>query len=721
MALSNYTTTSFTSNGSVDIPANAQDITVEMRGSKGSSGQSGGGGAGSGGNGRQGKFSLPNYQERTLSFTFKDGGAKGGGGTWSEQVTVPATCNATSNISANWSSNGVLKVSGAGHANITINQSTNDNPDTAGTSFTNANINSNYNSSSASFTFNNGNFSDSARFQAGDVQFNINGLQKPLQRFNNNQCLSLRDGDGNDTNTSFCIGTIDQKTYSYDCSYYVTNNYTGYDGGKGGKAAIMSDSYAGGILAVAGGGGGGGGGHTKNSKSGGSGNAAASFGAAAISSTCNGSAGATDNQGGGGGGGAGVCPDAAGGSGGTPNGSGGTGGNGGISAYNSSYISITQNTTTSDANPSASVKYRTITPEIDSFTTSKSTMINDGTDGITLKWSTTDAIDVDLKGNNNNDPTYGTSYVDVAVDNTSGTFRQPTDDIQYTLRACTYGDVCVTQSVFITVYQLPTSNFYALDPEITIGTGGTTLEWQLTGDGLSAEIDQGIGAILATGSQAINPSQTTTYTLSLTSLGGDLTDSVTVKVFQIPQLQVSYPSNVDYDLDFDIDVKTKYCNNGVTMTVTQFYFGTDGGLTGDVIDIVYDLGADGSAEFQTDFRQIVQTVSPAWNDLGPYRLDIAISAGGSGGVKNDSKTFMVVIDLMPDPVVIPENSDEIPETDPVVSPDETKSGFVGSPVIPITGVDIPVEIRADKPIRVRFDPDDPNNESSWKKVRQYSP
>lgn len=720
MALSNYTTSNFASAGSIDIPGNAQDITVTLKGQKGSSGASGGGGAGSGGSGRQGKFSLPNYQERTLSFTFKGGGSGGDGGAWSEQVTVPQTCNANSNISANWSANGVLKVSGAGNANITINQSTDDNPDTAGTSFSNANINSNYNNSSASFSFANGNFSDSARFQSGDVQFNINGLQKPLQRFNNNQCLKLRDGDGDDTNTSFCIGTIDQKSYSYDCTYYVTNNYTGYAGGQGGSCVIMSDSYSGGILAVAGGGGGGGGGHTKNSKSGSSGNAAASFGAASISNTCKGSDGTTDNQGGGGGGGGGVCPAASGGAGGTPNGSGGGGGNGGISAYNSSYITITQNTTTTSANANATVKYRTISPEIDSFTVNKNTMINNGTDSITLKWSTTDAIDVDLKGNAN-DSTYGASYVDVAVDNTSGLVRQPTDDIQYTLRACSYGDVCITASVFITVYQVPTSNFYALDEEITIGTGGTTLEWVLTGDGVNAEIDQGIGAILTTGSQAINPSQTTTYTLSLTSLGGDLTDSVTVKVFQIPQLQVSYPAEVFYDVDFDVEVKTKFCNNGGNMTVKQYYFSNTGELSGDVVDIVYDLGADASAEFQADFREITQTVEPAWNDLGPYRLDILIQMGGSGGAVNDSITKMVIIDMKPNPFSIPLSPDELPSAEPVLSPDDTKSGFVGSPIIPITGIDIPVEIVADKPIKVRFDPDDPNLESSWNDVRPYTP
>ena len=442
--------------------------------------------------------------------------------------------------------------------------------------------------------------------------------------------------------------------------------------GKGGKAVIVKENRGSGnvTIAVAGGGGGGGGGHNKGNKSGAAGKTAGAFNAtSSIGNICQGGVGTTDPQGGGGGGGAGVCPEAPGGAGGTPNGTGGKGGKGGKSRYNTSYISSFNSTsTTSSVNANGNVKYRTITPEIDSFTTSKVTMINDGTDGITLKWQTTDAISVQLKADNSNDSVYGNTYKNVAIDNGTGLFRQPTDDLTYILKACTYGNVCTTQQVYITVYQLPTSNFYADDETITIGTGGTTLGWELTGDGVNAQIDKGIGAILLTGTQPINPSSTTTYTLSLTSFGGDLTDSVTVTVYQIPQLQVSYPVNVAYDVDFDIITKTKFCNNGVTMTVKQYYYSNTGTLTGNIVDIVYDLGSDGSSEFQADFREVTQTVSPAYNDLGPYRLDISIQAGGDGGAINDSKTFMVIIDMMPDPIVIPPNPDELPDTDPVISP-----------------------------------------------------
>ena len=81
---------------------------------------------------------------------------------------------------------------------------------------------------------------------------------------------------------------------------------------------------------------------------------------------------------------------------------------------------------------------------------------------------------------------------------------------------------------------------------------------------------------------------------------------------------------------------------------------------------------------------------------------------------------MVNIDRTPNPFTIPPNPDEPPEEDPVLSPDDTKSGFVGSPVILIDDIDIPVEISADEPIQVRFDPDDPEVDANWKNLRQYN-
>ena len=58
--------------------------------------------------------------------------------------------------------------------------------------------------------------------------------------------------------------------------------------------------------------------------------------------------------------------------------------------------------------------------------------------------------------------------------------------------------------------------------------------------------------------------------------------------------------------------------------------------------------------------------------------------------------------------------DELPE-DQVEAPDvET---VLSDPIV-VTGIDIPVTIKSNFPIQVRFDDDDPDLESNWKDVQQ---
>ena len=89
-------------------------------------------------------------------------------------------------------------------------------------------------------------------------------------------------------------------------------------------------------------------------------------------------------------------------------------------------------------------------------------------------------------------------------------------------------------------------------------------------------------------------------------------------------------------------------------------------------------------------------------------------ASGCGGtVFAEAVTVNVNIDQLPDLINIPDSLDQIP-LDQVESPEDD---VVLSDPILITDIDIPVEIKADLPIQVRFDNDDPNLESSWNDVR----
>jgi len=75
----------------------------------------------------------------------------------------------------------------------------------------------------------------------------------------------------------------------------------------------------------------------------------------------------------------------------------------------------------------------------------------------------------------------------------------------------------------------PTGTFTATPSSIAAG-GTSTLDWNISGS-TSVSIDNGIGAVAATGSQIVTPAATTTYKLTATASGGaTLTISVTVTV-----------------------------------------------------------------------------------------------------------------------------------------------------------------------------------------------
>jgi len=72
--------------------------------------------------------------------------------------------------------------------------------------------------------------------------------------------------------------------------------------------------------------------------------------------------------------------------------------------------------------------------------------------------------------------------------------------------------------------------------------------------------------------------------------------------------------------------------------------------------------------------------------------------------------------MLPDAVTIPDSLEQLPE-DQVEAPDiET---VLSSPIV-IDDIDIPVEIKANEPIQVRFDDADPDLNTSWYNVREIS-
>lgn len=238
-----------------------------------------------------------------------------------------------------------------------------------------------------------------------------------------------------------------------------------------------------------------------------------------------------------------------------------------------------------------------------------------------------------------------------------------------------------------------------------------TLEWTTGGDNEDGTILQQDGltlqAVLNNSQLDVSPNETTTYSIVTSGSGGIATSDLVVEVYQPPQLTVSFPTDTDWGVDFDLSVETNYANTSVSATYIARYF------DGTTETIVVNGDPNNSASIQED---LVQDLGPEipWSPLGPETIDATVSISGTGGTYSETETIVVNIDRLPDNINVPVNFDELPN-DEVESPDDET--VVSDPIV-ITGIDIPVEIKSDHPIQVRFDDDDPTLASSWKDVQE---
>ena len=111
-----------------------------------------------------------------------------------------------------------------------------------------------------------------------------------------------------------------------------------------------------------------------------------------------------------------------------------------------------------------------------------------------------------------------------------------------------------------------------------------------------------------------------------------------------------------------------------------------------------------AAEIVTNFIPNI-----TWNDQGPFAIQYSFTANGSGGQEIESITVGVDLDLMPLSVNAPSSIDQLPGAE-VLSPDDET--IISDPMM-IENIDIPVEVKATKPIQVRFDDQD-----TWHDLRK---
>jgi hypothetical protein len=330
----------------------------------------------------------------------------------------------------------------------------------------------------------------------------------------------------------------------------------------------------------------------------------------------------------------------------------------------------------------------------------------------TLSWSVTgvsvDEITID-QGVGNVFPL--TTFDENGV-GTGSIVVNPTVTRTYTLTAKNFGGAqgsVTTSAVIITVYEPTVANITAIPNPITVGQTAN-LQWTVTGDATDATISPAItpnGDVLLSSNADVSPNVTTRYTLNASGPGGTDEDFVDVVVCQIPTVAGNFPVNLDYGEQFEVEVTYSNASSGAGVTIT--YINTEGATTSETRSI----GTSTSDEDNTEDTVTFESNIP-WNDFGPETIQYQLFASGCGGtVFASSTTVNVEIDQLPDLFNIPDSLDQIPE-DEVRAPEDDV--VLSDPII-VTDIDIPVEIKSDKPIQVRFDNDDPNLETSWNNVR----
>jgi hypothetical protein len=195
------------------------------------------------------------------------------------------------------------------------------------------------------------------------------------------------------------------------------------------------------------------------------------------------------------------------------------------------------------------------TPIINSFSATPTSITVGGSSD--LSWSVTDATTVTINQSVGSVASTGTTAVTPATTTT------------YTLTA-TNASGSVTATATITVNPVTTAptinSFSALPSTITVGES-SNLSWSVT-DAITVIIDQSVGSVASTGTTAVSPTTSTTYTLTATNAAGSVTASVTVVVTTVPPAEhtVTLKPNVD---------ESGYVRDTGQMTPKYMYVGDD--------------------------------------------------------------------------------------------------------------------------------------------------
>jgi len=289
---------------------------------------------------------------------------------------------------------------------------------------------------------------------------------------------------------------------------------------------------------------------------------------------------------------------------------------------------------------------------------------------------------------------------------TGSTTVFPTQTTTYVLTAVgTPGNGSTGRTVQVRVL-IPPIVTLSLNPTSIISGQCSTLSWSTTGDANTIQwTSNNINNLNLTSSSTVCPTTTTTYSAKVSGDGGEDTDSITLIVYQTPTVSLTAPNQLNYGQQGTISYSSSYAN--VSINVTPAYQYSDGLVTGEVISLPVASSAESGAT-GTSVSGTFQTTIP-YTTKGPRSVTYGIVASGNGGSVSQQATITILIDETPQNIIVPETEEVFKDQDPVITPDST----VVSTVLEISDIDIPVEIKADRPIQV-----DINDQESWQNLRR---
>ena len=258
------------------------------------------------------------------------------------------------------------------------------------------------------------------------------------------------------------------------------------------------------------------------------------------------------------------------------------------------------------------------------------------------------------------------------------------------------GSTTANQSVTVWIPPEVTLSSDAVNNTIIIGQS-CNLSWVTTGTADTANLSPVPGTVPINSSTTISPTDTTTYTIQASGLGGLDSDQITITVIGVPEVSLSVDPTVDYGDSINFTASSEHCT--VTHQVLVKYYYLDG--TSSDYEIIDNLPLTQYSVYQSSH-------TPTYNNIGPSIVEYKLYGEGLGGLTDDDiKQVIINIDETPDAIVVPESGDLFKDEDPVVTPEET----VTTNELEITDIDIPVEIKSNHPIQVEIDDDD-----NWRDV-----